>query len=80
MEPDWTNFTLFGGQLSGPDVFTTWNTKKVLDFLLKVKRSPEGYGITGEDHIKGVQEAHDKFLMKKLEVLDKFSPEIRLTC
>lgn len=79
MEPDWNNFTLFGGQLIGPDVFNTWNTKTVslcrpfveniyinktfmiqaLDFLRDVKDKPEDHGITGEDHINGVQDTYN---------------------
>ncbi|MCJ1344454.1 hypothetical protein MMC31_002657 [Peltigera leucophlebia] len=62
MEPDWNNFTLFGGQLIGPDVFNTWNTKRALDFLRDVKDKPEDHGITGEDHINGVQDTYNNFV------------------
>ena len=43
------------------------------------KDKPEDHGITGEDHIWGVQDAYHKFV-ERLEAQDKLSPKIPCNC
>lgn len=52
---------------------------QTLDFLCNFKDKSEDYGITGEEHIRGVQVAHYTFV-ERLEAQKKSSLKIPCTC